>query len=301
MKRNVLLIATLFMLSLLASAQPNGGLHMGFFGAFPQNELKDAKYDNGYGFQMGLYTKPFSMGNLNSPLSFQLGMRMDFADMKDKEFNVILSTPVPDNGALLVQNTMYGFFGVVRMSYAPGRVMPYADFLVGHRNYHTKQSISALNPDLNPDYESTSYSNKVVWTKKPHIGFGAGLMYKINDNLNLDLGATYTMGNQGFVMPLQDVVQEENEVFYNYKTVNTDILLIKASLIIRLKRERTYNPNPESTPNPTSGSTRTRTPTRTGSGTSTRSSGSSSGSSGGGKTLEPATNGSGSGGGGVNH
>jgi hypothetical protein len=230
------------------------GLHM----ACPQNDFRDTEYDDGWGFNWSYLSRGYPY---KSPLNVQFGARMDFAAMRSKSFDVELATPVPDNGTYAVRNNMYGLFAVARINLDNRTpVTPYVDLLVGHRNYGTHSTTTANNPDLNPDYESVSYQNRVVHTKRLHYGAGAGLLYKLGRSTYFEAGATFTFGGEGAVMPLKDVTQAagSNEVAFNYTTSATDILLINAGFRFQLfKRYRVTPPN-VTTPNTTTSPRNTR-------------------------------------------
>lgn len=245
-----------------------GTLSFGLHLACPQNDFRETEYDDGWGFNWSYLSRGYPY---KSPLNVQFGARMDFAAMQRKSFNVALATPVPDNGEYEVRNNMYGLFAVARINFDNASpVTPYLDLLVGHRNYGTHSTTTANNPDLNPDYESVSYQNRVVHTKRPHYGAGAGLLYKLSQNTYFEAGATFTFGGEGAVMPLKDVTQASgsNEVQFNYTTSATDILLINAGFRFQLYKKYRVRPPQVTSPSTTSSPRNTRykdnrTPTNT--------------------------------------
>lgn len=225
-----------------------GTLGIGLHLACPQGELRDIEYDDGWGLNLSYLTRGYPY---QSPINVQFGARMDFAAMNHKDFTVDINTPVPDDANMEVRNNMYGLLALGRMNFGYNqKVTPYVDFLAGHRNYGTHNTITANNPELNPDYESISYTNRVVFTKRFHYGMGIGATYELTENVLLEAGATYTVGGVGAAMPLPDVNQANgsNEVIYEYSEVRTDILLINTGFRFKLyKHYRTYNPS-ETTP-----------------------------------------------------
>lgn len=247
-----LLVLVLIVCGLNTTAQNKPGyLQIGMHGAFPQKGLKKAEYDKGAGLHMGLITRGMTFKS-QPAYSLHGGFFMDFDWMDRREFDVMLNTPVPDHGRLEVYNSSFGFFGVLRNQFQMGNTSLYGDLVFGGRSYTTSQTITAKNPFLNPEYESTTYSPDVVLTSKPQVGFGAGLLFKINGNLYGDMGFTYCSGPEGLVQPLKDISQEGNEIRYNPKMADTDILLIKGTLVLLIKK-REYNhtlPYPTQTPQP---------------------------------------------------
>lgn len=244
MKRNLLLLTLLLFAIRAISQEKPGYFHFGFHAALPQNGLKKANYDDGGGFHMGWITRGLSF-NKNSPYSLHSGFVMDFDWLDRREFDVQLNTPVPDMGRVEIYNSSFGFFGVLRNQFDYGRAGFYGDLLFGGRSYTTTQQITAKNPLLNPDYESTTTFPDVVVTSKTQFGFGGGMLYKLGRSVYADLGFTYCMGPEGLVQPLRDIQQEGNEIRYAPRKAVTDILLIRGSLVFKLHRvQPTSSPGP---------------------------------------------------------
>ena len=232
------------------------------FVACPQNDFDATGYDHGGGMGISYLSKHFEF----VPFSFQYGARMDFAGMKSKTFDVALATTVPDNGELKVKNSMYGTFLEGRFNLKKEYVRPYFSVLVGHRSYSTSNTITANNPELNPDTESVSYDDRVVYTNRFHAGGSLGVSYVIDKRWQVDAGATYTWGGSGTVQPLKDVYQlpGKNEVVYDYTTSRTDILLIQAGfrMVFLGTAGRQIERTPTNTPDYRESKPRTTPPTQ---------------------------------------
>jgi hypothetical protein len=214
-----------------------GSIGIGGYMACPQSELKTVQYDEGFGININYLSPKFPY---KSPVNFQIGARVDFAGMKSKSFEVELATPVDDLGDLDVSNSMAGIFINGRINFGgESKVQPFVDLLVGNRTYTTNGVLTAQNPDLNPDFESIAYYNRVVHTSRFHYGGGVGVVYQVTPKFGLESSVVYTAGGAGVVQPLTDVVQNGNEVNYNYSTAKTDILLINVGVRFNLF----YNPN----------------------------------------------------------
>jgi opacity protein-like surface antigen len=245
-----LLLPFVLALCLTSTAQTSvsrGNLGFGLHAACPQNELKEIKYDEGIGINMSYLSRKFPY---KSEKNFQIGVRMDFANMQSKSFDVELATPVPDDGVLKVHNNMYGLFLEGRFNYGiHDKVVPFASLLVGHRNYSTNNTITSNNPELNPDIEGVSYNNRIVHTQRFHYGGSIGVSYKLNEKVSFDAGATYTIGEVGAVLPLKDVVQSNggNEIYYHHTQAQTDILLINLGVRIELFKHYRQRYNSETT------------------------------------------------------
>lgn len=260
--RNNHLIQILFVIllsffndSLIAQTYWTFGGH----GAFPQNELKKVGYDNGAGMHLSIMShgRPITKGGV---YNFQWGVFSDVSWLSHKDFGVMINTPVPDNGKVRISNYSLSLYGVLRNSWDFDKYMLYADFVFGPRGYFTKQTITAENPNLNPDYEPVTTYGDVVYTTRFQKGVAAGFLYKLSPNVYADFGFTYAMGPKGLVQPLTDVFQEGNEIRYKPQRAETDILLIRAGFVFKFQINNSgTNTNP--TPQQDNDNTRTRTTT----------------------------------------
>ena len=229
-----------------------GSLGVGFHIACPQNDFYDINYDEGFGLNLSYLSRKYPF---KSKLNFQIGLQMDFANMQSKDFKEIeLADPgIIGNATIQVSNKMYGGFLVGRINFGndDDKVVPYINLLAGHRNFNTTQYISLDRPSENPNIESDSLTNKVVFTKRPHFGGGIGLNYRVNNSLSLEVGATFTFGQEGAVLPLQNVTRRNNgnEIQYrNYLRSETDMLLINVGIRLHLFKSYRYVPYTPSTP-----------------------------------------------------
>lgn len=213
--------------------------------ACPQNEIEEINYDEGFGIGFSYLSRKYPY---KSKVNFQLGAYMDFSNMQSKKFEDIeLADPgILGLSTIKVSNKMFGLFGVGRINFGLNqKATPYVNVLVGQRSFNTLQNLSLDQPGDNPDYITDTTTNKIVYTQRFHYGGGIGLNYAINDNLSLDAGVTYTIGETGAILPLSNVTRlnEGNEIDYNdYTSVRTDMLLINVGLRIHLFRTYTYRP-----------------------------------------------------------
>ena len=89
MKKTLTIILTLFTTSILAQTQakaPRGSIGIGLHVACPQSELKDIDYDPGFGINFSYLTRGYPY---KSKVNFQVGARMDFANMQSRTFDSI--------------------------------------------------------------------------------------------------------------------------------------------------------------------------------------------------------------------
>ncbi|MGB0851281.1 MAG: hypothetical protein ACPGTP_08530, partial [Bacteroidia bacterium] len=238
------------LITLHSFGQQSGKVSKGSLGisthlACPQNEIKDIKYDEGLGIGFSYLSRKYPY---KSKLNFQMGAYMDFSNMQSKKFEDIeLADPgIVGLSTIKVSNKMFGLFALGRINFGINqKATPYLNLLVGQRSFNTLQNLSLDQPGDNPEYITDTTTNKIVYTQRFHYGGGIGLNYKINNNISLDAGVTYTIGETGAILPLVNVnrLHDGNEIDYNnYKSVRTDILLINVGIQFHLFKTYTYRP-----------------------------------------------------------
>lgn len=242
---------------------PKGSIGLGLHWACPQSELQDIEYDDGLGLNLSYLSKKMPY---KSPINFQWGVRMDFAKLGSREFESIIvmdeNVALEGGATVTASNRMYGLFASGRINFAPEgkKVTPYIDLLVGHRNYTTHQLLELNKPGLNKEYEASATADRIVHTSRFHYGGSAGISYQASPSVSLESSITYTFGQTGAALPLQDIIRVDgsNEIRYdNFQQVKTDILLINLGLQIHLFQHyteknttvptRTYPENTENT------------------------------------------------------
>ncbi len=256
------IIAALFtFVSLNLNAQSYWAI--GAHGAFPQNNLKKTGYSNGGGIHFSAMNKLRPINKVGI-YNYQFGLFSDFSWLGHRNFGVMINTPVPDNGKVRINNTSASIYSVLRNAWDFDKYMLYADLVFGFRSYYTQQTITAENPELNPDYQSVTTYNDVVFNNRFHKGIAGGFLYRLNPNLYADFGFTYSLGAKGLVQPLKDIYQEGNELRYKPTSSNTDILLIKAGIVFKFNNNGSSgNGQPSSNYGQDDYNTNTRTRTTT--------------------------------------
>jgi opacity protein-like surface antigen len=107
-----------------------------------------------------------------------------------------------------------------------------------------------------------------VYTNRFHYGAGIGIKYNLNSSISLDAGITYTFGETGAALPLDNITRSVggDEINYaNFQRVKTDMLLINAGIRINLFKRYTHKKSytPSSTKTPTNTRYKDTTPTKT--------------------------------------
>lgn len=253
-----------------------GSIGIGLHLACPQSELQDIEYDEGFGLHLSYLTRKYPY---KSKTNFQFGVRMDFANMKSKTFKDIeLADPaIIGKATAKASNKMYGTFAFGRINFGNDndKVVPYVDLLIGHRNYTTSQLISLDQAAQNPEYQSDTFTKRIIHTNRFHYGGSVGVNYRMSESISFEASVTYTFGETGVALPLKNITRASgtNEIDYNdYKNVKTDLLLINAGIrfhLFKKYRKKTYNTSTAPTVPNTPTNTRykdtknTTTPTKT--------------------------------------
>jgi hypothetical protein len=227
-----LLKVLLFLYS--GSALGQGYLSVSGIAALTQNQLKSVSYKDGFGLALAWLSNE---RKFNDRWDWQLGAHFDWSFHGTRTFNVALNTPVPDNGLLTVDNQSAAIYAMFQLCRNEGWIRPYWTLAAGPREYNTSQVIKADNPLSNPDFESETTTNRVVYTGRMHVGLGFGGLIHLNENVIVDLGLLYSYGGVGAVQPLKKVQQDGNRMIYDHVQSSTDILLVRVGFRFSLNLE----------------------------------------------------------------
>ncbi|MFY0643199.1 MAG: hypothetical protein JXR19_01905 [Bacteroidia bacterium] len=250
MKQFTLLFLLAFPLLSMAQ-EARGSFGLGYYRACPQNGLKAVNYDDGHGMHFTFLSRKYPF----STMSFQYGGRLDFASMGSKDFEpVLLDVPNEDYGDLEVRNSMFGLFGLARVNFGQSNLQPFFQGQLGYRTFNTQQNITAQHPERNLQFESFTQTDKVVYTNRFHYGATVGVTYQLNRSIILESSVTYTEGETGAVMPLEDIYQTGPVLKYPHVFSETDMLLINAGIRFQFYR---HERKPRTGTSPTKPSTPT--------------------------------------------
>lgn len=230
---------------------PKGSIGFSFHAACPQGELRDIEYNDGVGWGISYLTRRYPY---QSKVNFQVGGRLDWSAMGAKSFKDIeLEDPnIIGLGTIRATNKMFGAFLEGRISFGTDndRLVPYIGLYAGHRNFKTDQLLSLDKPNENPLYITDTLTQRVIFTKRFHYGLGGGFSYRLNQNVSIEAGFMYTLGEVGAVLPIKSIVRlnEGNEIDYNnYQSVHTDMLILQVGIRFNLFKTYSYTPYREPT------------------------------------------------------
>jgi hypothetical protein len=241
-KKITLTILFFLALNVCSFGQNTASFGTSFIHYQPLFSFKELPYDVGYGAKLDFVSKKYS---LTKSFDYQFGGHVDFGAMGRKNFSVSLDLPNPDNGTVSSRNSTYGLFGKVRFipSY-DGNFKPYVELFLGHRNFNTRQIVIANTPSLNPQYESQSTFDRVVFTQRFNVGAGFGFRYRTSQKLAIETSLIYhTSVTKGAVQPLNQVENINGYIQYNHEISYTPILLVNLGLRFYFNEKSEYDPN----------------------------------------------------------
>lgn len=254
-----LILITYCFLAMYSNGQDIGRVSKGSIGiglhlACPQNQLSDVGYNDGFGLHLSYLSQKYPY---RARLNYQIGVQLDWGNMGNKSFNnIALDDPnIVGEATIDVNNKMFGSFIAGRINYGNdnSKIVPYINLLVGYRNFNTRQLLSLNNPADNPDYQTDTTTNRIVFTQRFHIGGGFGVSYRINRSISLEGYANYTFGQAGAVLPIKNITRpnEGNEISYtDYKVSHTDMLLLSVGIRFHLFKTYRYLPYVNQVTNP---------------------------------------------------
>lgn len=199
-----------------AYAQLSMGLHLQYAGA--TRELNAEGYKDGVGLNLEFLHK--EMGS-RIPIVFQVGGRLDVNLSGAQAEDILLNSG--ESATIRLRNNHLGMLGIARAlsPYAPFRM--YADGLIGTRVFFS-QDIFRVKGDEEADIENVA--NTFTFT----FGGSLGCLIELNEELSLDVRATYTRGGWARYVDLESVEQVNNEVRYEFKRSETPLLMIQLGI-----------------------------------------------------------------------
>ena len=201
----------------------------------PLTEMKQTRYGHGGGLGLEILSNPLNARNGEIPkVQFHLGGGGYYLYTGGRRFEALLDSPQTGMADITAGNHVFALQVIGRVSTIQGRVGAYADVFGGARFLATNQTIS-------PRIKSSEYEDETSEGKQFAVpatyGLGAGLLFRITNNIFLDMGAAYTWGTKAKYVVMKDVYQEGNEIRYPTQRTTTDKLLFRAGIAFRLNFE----------------------------------------------------------------
>ncbi len=208
-------------------------LHISGHAALPKSSFETNGYEKGGGIQMlllsGAINKYGSTNPWNNGFKLQLGLGLEFNKFGTKAFDLDLATPVNARGKQEISNQSFAWYGLARGSVTQSFIVPFAELLVGSRNFTTREVLSVTSGGSEDPISTDTFKASVVT-----FGLGVGLAFKITDNFFIEAKTTYFIGGNATYLPVLKAQQPTNQVYYYPQTSNTNVLLTQVGITWRI-------------------------------------------------------------------
>ena len=227
-------------------------LGVGYAGTHPLGDLLRNNYKDGNGIDIYFLSKGFPE---YSRIQVQIGGDLNaFSTGERKISNVATSSGY--NATYSLKNSHNGISFKTRFLTQENTFRYHADIDLGYRSFYTTEGLTFNKTDTNqPPYTSTVIKrNKTFFT-----GITAGILYRVNNWLSLDVYTRIDFGSSASWFDINSFSVKNNQPDYSsfqYKTTNTPLLWAGMSAVFHFKPRKLnrienspgQNPQPESEP-----------------------------------------------------
>ena len=224
-----------------ASAQREFGLiGVDFQVGLPQGAFKEAYDETGFGGCMDLYFKIRE----GLPLYAGLNLSLMGFEQLNRDFTVLLPGGFYRDYRLRASSNLFSGYGGFRiMPQTSGWFKPYAEGLIGFKNFYISKRLEERQDAFNDDWEEVDRDTDGDWT----IGYGgsAGILFFFGDSgIALDLKCSYLAGGKVSFFKLKEDIDEgefESDPFSAFDPVKatTNMLIPQVGLVFRLDSSNT--------------------------------------------------------------
>lgn len=205
-----------------------GLMDLGIYHANPLGEFNSDGYKQGFGFNMGLFSRALSAENGLAALRLGGRMTVDFSGRSEGD----MIAPVPGTsefGEMHLENSSLGLFGALRIESTPRfPVQVYLEGLLGTRSLMTSES---FNDHFDFGEGEECVDNTVLRDWSLAYGASAGTLIRLTSRMKLDLRATYMTGRPSQFVDLASAQQVEDNLYqYNTEIAAPTQLQLQAGL-----------------------------------------------------------------------
>ena len=251
---------TIFLLVIIFSIQQNAKAQMyfGVYGFHVNSNRPSLSEDIGGGFGMNFLSKNISLNQSMSSVASKRGIATEKLDVREsgmkvqfggnffyswigqKSFDAVpLLAPQTGLAKVDLTNAMWGINFMTRFSYVNKTIFtPYVDGYVGYRNMYS--TINVYPNDKQTTSTSQQHANQ---NDKPlasinglNYGVGGGILTKLSDIVQLDLGVIYSEAYQsGHLVDLKSAYADKSGINANYKNGPNGMVMIKVGLLFYIR------------------------------------------------------------------
>lgn len=201
--RNLYILLFCLALSNTVQAQEGiGFLGLNFQVGIPHGEFADAYDETGYGGSMDLFFRL----SPNVPIYAGLNVSLLAMEQYRKEFEVQLPGGFYQDYQLRVGSNIFSGYGGIRLMPGQGWLRPYAEGLIGFKNFYRSKRLQQQQNNSN-EWQEVDTDTDGEWT----LGYGgsAGLLFFVKSWLAIDVKCSYLAGREVRFYKLQDPIDEE--------------------------------------------------------------------------------------------
>ncbi|MCF8238895.1 MAG: hypothetical protein K9I85_12105 [Saprospiraceae bacterium] len=236
----ILTLVSLLLIMALTTAQAQreiGTFGLGFQVGIPNGAFQDAYDKVGFGGGMDIYFKIHQ----NAPLYAGLNLSLMGFEQLRRDFNVLLPGGFVGEYRLRASSNLFSGYGGLRiMPSTGGWVQPYAEGLIGFKNFFVSKRLEQRENFSNEwqEYDSDTDGD---WA----LGYGgaAGIMFYFGQSgIALDLRCSYLAGGEVTFYKLQEDIDEaafEEDPFSAFDPVKatTNMLIPQIGIVFRLRTD----------------------------------------------------------------
>lgn len=216
------------------------GLH--FQAGIPQGAFADAYDKNGFGGDLDLFFR------LDENLPFYAGFNLSLMGFESFRRNFAVAVPggFVQDYRLRVSSNLFSGYGGLRIMPGEGRFRPYAEGLIGFKNFYRTNRLDQQ-PRFSNGWEEVDRESDGSWT----LGYGgsAGLMlfFGESQSIGIDLKCSYLAGGDVRVYRLKeeiDPVQFEQDPFSAFTSIRSvsHMLIPQVGVVFRASTEPEEKP-----------------------------------------------------------
>ncbi len=215
----------------------NGQKEIGLVGVHfqvgvPQGEFADAYDQIGFGGDLDLYFR------LSPNLPVYAGLNLSLLGLEQfrRDFKVPLPGGFLQDYRLRVGSNIFSGYGGLRLMPSAGVMRPYAEGLIGFKNFYRSKRLQQQPVNSN-EWQEVDTETDGEWT----LGYGgsAGVLFFFNSWLALDLKCSYLIGKEVRFYKLQDPVDPvafEDDPFSVFDPVRatTNMVIPQIGVVFKL-------------------------------------------------------------------
>lgn len=234
MTRLLTLLAQLIILTPLVAQDAIALIGLNGQVGLPQGAFREAYNETGFGGSFDLFVRVHKSAPVYAGLNLGL---MGFEQFR-REFTVLLPGGFSGDYRLRTSSNLFSGYGGIRIMPSTGTwIQPYAEGLVGFKNFYISKRLEQQD-DFDNEWQEYDSDTDGDWT----LGYGgsAGLMIFFGrSNIALDLKCSYLAGGEVRFYELKDDINEdqfEEDPFTAFDPVKatTNMLIPQIGVVFRL-------------------------------------------------------------------